>query len=167
LAACIYQGNPRVYFSNAADSSFTLGNDVMEIFYNGANWQFGSQNGNITSVSGAWTPLAGIGLTVCLFNKLSGIDDMRIYHTATFTNEVWDEWHEISELSFITGVGWQHARMWLGPHSNALNRHTVRFDSPLTSCLFEGDPRVYFIGSDDNVHELSFEGDHWASRDFE
>lgn len=125
----------RVYYTDSASR-------INEIFWNG------------TSGSGAYDndvlPSAEVRPGSSLTAVLKTFEPLRVYYV--------DNANRVNEISVPStsarGTGWSN---------NVLPSNQVRFDSPLTALtLANGDPRIYYIDSQNFVNELAWVG-QWVN----
>lgn len=139
-------GNPRVFYSEALEQ------DIVELGWDRGSWHAldlssgtGPVSDNLASVSVDGQPRVYYGHEMlCAY---AGYGD-NLYEATWLEDE--NRWIERDIWAELPG---------------AKCEHTVAKTSPIRSVAVNGNPRVYFLGPDQHVHELAWVTDSWYHRD--
>lgn len=138
-------GNPRVYYSDGLEMR------IVELGWDSGNWRAldvpstGPISANLTSLSVEGTPRVYYG------------QEMLCTHAGFGDNVYEATWLEDENR-------WALRDIW-AELPGAKCEHTLAKTSPIHSVTVNGNPRVYFLGPDQHVHELAWVADSWQHRD--
>ena len=131
LTSTTYNGDPRVYYESDDGQ-------IHELAFYGGSWH----HLVVTTAAGGPRAAAGTALTSTTYKG-----DPRVYYVGGD--------NQIHELALWGDNKWHHLVVTTAAGGPPAEPYT-----PLTSTTYKGDPRVYYVGGDNQIHELALWGDN-------